>query len=284
MKRYLLGAYGVPYRSENPGELFSRLHRDGWQCTQLAFKKHLTGIGSFSDVTEELVVRTRAAAEENQLRIAVLGTYVELGLLEESGRQAAVSDFLSQISVCRALGAGCIASETTPLFRQPQGSTRQEARKALYRSLETILPEAQRQGVCVALETVWPHTMNTVEAAAQVLQDMESPNLRLIFDPVNLLSGDLLNRQEEVFCRAAETWGDRIAAVHLKGVLPGNGEPEITWLRDPHSVLDLQAIGKALQRLPQQELVLLREEAVPDQAEEDQKCIRDLLCSLDPEI
>ena len=71
--------------------------------------------------------------------IAVDGTYVELSYADEDKRRAEVAKVLSQIPVAKALGAGCMGSETTNMAKQP-GVTRKEAQEALLRSLGEILP------------------------------------------------------------------------------------------------------------------------------------------------
>ncbi len=73
---------------------------------------------------------------------------------DEVQRSANAADFKSQLAVCKALSAGCIGTETTGMHKQPAGTTRERAQYMLCKSLETILPEAERLGVTVAIEPV----------------------------------------------------------------------------------------------------------------------------------
>ncbi len=75
----------------------------------------------------------------------MLGTYVELAINDES-RLKNAADFKSQLAVCKALGAGCIGTETTSMEKQPAGTTREEAQELLCRSLADILPAAEALG------------------------------------------------------------------------------------------------------------------------------------------
>ena len=54
----------------------------------------------------------------------------------------------------------------------------------------------------------------------QVLDAIQSPNLRIIFDPVNLLYPGNLDDRGKVIGEAIEKLGDRIAVVHLKDCVP----------------------------------------------------------------
>lgn len=53
---------------------------------------------------------------------------------------------------------------------------------------------AEKLGVIVAIEPVCRHIVNNAKRARKVLDAIDSPNLQIIFDPVNLL--DESNYQE----------------------------------------------------------------------------------------
>lgn len=200
------------YPRQIPEKLFAAIARDGAETVQLALKKALP---------EEArdIPRVDAALRASGLSLAVLGCYVELGLAEKTGREAAVAAFLQGMEQAAALGAQCIGSETTKRKTQPAVSQR-EALYALEKSLGEILPRAQALGVTVAVEPVFYHTMATPELTRQVLDTMRSPNLKVVFDPVNLISPEELApaRQAAMWQRAAECFGTHIAAVHIKGL------------------------------------------------------------------
>lgn len=160
-----------------------------------------------------------------------------------------------------------MGSETTSMGKQPAGTTLKEAQAQLVKSLEEILPAAEAQGVTVALEPVWHHALCTAEYARELLDTMGSPALRLIFDPANLLGPDWLNRQDLLFGRAMELWGDKIVAVHFKGVRY-QGKQHIPC-RLEQSVVEYDTVFRHMKGLPQKELPVLREEAVPGDADSD---------------
>ena len=99
MAQFILGARMHDYGKGTPDEMFGKLAADGWQCTQLAYKKSITGIKSYADVTDAVVADTVAAIQKHQVSVAVLGTYVELAIDDDS-RLANAADFKSQLAVC----------------------------------------------------------------------------------------------------------------------------------------------------------------------------------------
>ena len=275
MPEYILGVRGHDYGKGNVKDIFSHIKQDGWECTQLAFKKLVAGVTTYADVTPEVVTEVLDVMRTLQLEVAVLGTYVELGSLDSERRQNDVADFISQIPICKALGASCIASETTYFDYLNPTLNRNEGINALLTSLEAIMPEAERQGVIVALEPVWFHTMNTVEVTRQIIDNVKSPNLKIVFDPGNLLSPEWLNRQDELYRRAIDNWGEFIAAVHYKGLHRIEQGYHPCSLEE--SVVDYRAVFSALRDIPQESIPLLREEAVLEFAKQDQDFIKQFL-------
>ena len=67
-----------------------------------------------------------------------------------------------------------------------------------------------------ALEPVYKHIMWNPKQTRKVLDAIDSPNLRIIFDPVNLLDISNYERREEIFVEAMENFGDEIAMINLK--------------------------------------------------------------------
>lgn len=256
-----------------PVEMLRKTAEHGFQCVQLAYKKGITGVSGYGDVTPALVEETAAAVKETGVSIAVHGTYVELSLVEEEKRKKQAADFISQIPYTRMLNARCQGSETTNMAKQPAGTRREDAQRALLRSLEEIMPHAEAAGITVAVEPVFYHAMNTPEAARMVLDSIASPNLKIIFDAANLISYEDKDQQERMWDRAMTLWGDKIVCVHIKGVnFDGKGGFYSTVLEE--SCLDYAMVGRYVKQLSQ-DLTVMREEEKPERAENDLKLLKE---------
>ena len=218
MPEFIIGARGHDFGRQTPEALFSAIGQADFRCTQLAFPKAIEGVKSYADVTPSLVEAARAASKASNVGIAVDGTYVELSYADEEKRKAEVTKVLSQIPVAKALGAGCMGSETTNMAKQP-GISRKEAQEALLRSLGEILPACEEQGVLFAVECVYYHAMNTPEAVKMVLDTMASPNLRVICDFANYVGPEnaSVDAQRRLWDKVGSWYGDKIVAVHFKG-------------------------------------------------------------------
>lgn len=267
MPKFIVGARLHDYGKGSPDELFGRVAADGFAAVQLAYKKCVPFVRSYADVTDALVAETVAAEKAHSIQVAVLGTYVELAINDES-RLKNVADFKSQLAVCKALGAGCIGTETTSMEKQPAGTTREKAQELLCRSLADILPAAEALGVTVAVEPVTYHSMNSAAATRHILDTMRSPNLKVIFDMSNLVDAGNVGAQDRIWNDVGELLGDQIVAVHFKGqAFAPDGGLLHTSLED--SLTDYAGAFAMLRQLPQDALPVLREEAVPARAGSD---------------
>lgn len=267
MPKFIVGARLHDYGKGTPDELFARVSADGFAAVQLAYKKCVPTVKGYADITEALVNDTIAAEKAHNIQVAVLGTYVELAI-NDARRLQNVADFKSQLAVCKALGAGCIGTETTKMCDQPAGTTREEAQELLCRSLAEILPVAEELGVTVGVEPVTYHSMNSAAATRHILDTMRSPNLKVIFDLSNLVDADNVNVQDRIWNDIGELVGDKIVAVHFKGqAFNPDGSLLHTSLED--SLTDYAGAFAMLRQLPQEVLPVLREEAVPARAASD---------------
>ena len=267
MPKFIVGARLHDYGKGTPDELFGRVSADGFAAVQLAYKKCVPTVKSYADVTDTLVAETVAAEKAHNIQVAVLGTYVELAINDES-RLKNVADFKSQLAVCKALGAGCIGTETTSMAKQPAGTTREEAQELLCRSLADILPAAEELGVTVAIEPVTYHSMNSAAAVRHILDTMRSPNLKVIFDMSNLVNVENVGDQARIWNDVGELLGEEIVAVHFKGqAFKPDGGLISTSLEESRT--DYAGAFAMLRQLPQAALPVLREEAVPARAASD---------------
>ena len=269
MKRtkYIPGVRLHDYGCGTPDAMFARVKADGYDCVQLAYPASIEGIHSFADVDDAIVRDTQAAITRRQVSVGVLGCYVELAIDDEKTRLANVETFRRMLPVCQAVSAGCIGTETTAMRLQPAGTTRERGRYLLCKSLEQILPEAERLGVTVGIEAVSWHSMNTPEATREVLDTMQSPALGVIFDAGNLLTLEDVDRQRQLWARTATLYGEKIKAVHFKtqGYQPDGTPVRTGW---EGNRIDWDSVFDMLHQLPQT-LPVLREEAVPADAAVD---------------
>ena len=256
-------------------ELFKRISEDGFHHIQLAIPKAIEGVNSLDDVDETLLESIKVAMQKYNISIPVFGCYVELGHLDAEERQKHVNRFLKGMDFAKYLGARCIGSETTHFSMDSTDEERRVAFDGLVDSVKQIVRKGEEIGLDVAIEPVALHTLNTPELTKELLEAVPSERLKIIFDPVNLLTAKNIEEQEMLWDRSFKCFGDKIWALHMKGTrLNEVGKLEQANLQDNQAdfkrVLDWIKVNKP-------DTTVLREEINPAEAKADRTLMLDLI-------
>ena len=99
-----------------------------------------------------------------------------------------------------------------------------EALEVFIEGLRPVVEYAEKMGVIIAIEPVYKHIVCNFERARKVLDAIDSPNLQLIFDPVNVLYAGNYEKKDEIIRTAFELCGNDICCMHLKDFVLENGE------------------------------------------------------------
>ena len=201
---------------------------EGFSCVHLALSKVMPGV-TFDEaaMTEGLAMHVKRVFAENGLDVAVLGCYLNLAHPDEAKLQEIQAKYYAHIRVAALAGACMVGTETgapNAAYRYEPACHGQEALNAFLRGLEPVVAEAEKRGVTLAIEPVWNHIVWNADRALEALNAMGSRNLRIIFDPVNLLSMENVDQRERVVGEAMDKLCDRIAMVHLKDFVRENGK------------------------------------------------------------
>lgn len=197
---------------------------EGFTCVHLAYSKVIKGY-TFDDcaLTEGLAKYTRRVFEGQGLDVAVLGCYLNLAHPDPGKLREIQSRYYGHLRVASLLGAGVVGTETgapNAQYKMDANTHSEEALETFIRGLAPVVERAEKYGVTMAIEPVWKHIVYSPDRAVKVLEAIQSPNLRIIFDPVNLLYPGNLDERDKVIGEAMEKLCDRIAVVHLKDCVP----------------------------------------------------------------
>ena len=159
---------------------------------QLAMGKSIAGYnfdhGHYSPGFARMI---RKKLDENDIHVAVLGCYINPVNPDEKERQKAVAKFIEHLKYAKE-----------------------------------IVSAAEKLGVIVGVEAVHDHTLYCPEIMRRFLEDIDSPNVEAILDPVNLISAEHVADQDEEINKAFRLYGDRISVVHVKDFVMKEGKPE----------------------------------------------------------
>lgn len=205
-----------------------KARREGFCCVHLAPQKVLPGIPYGPEqMTEGLAMHFRRVFSEEKLDVAVLGCYLNLAHPDPAKLLEIQERYYANVRMCAVMGAGMVGTETgcpNAAYKMDENTRGKEALDTFIRNLAPVVERAEAYGVTVAVEPVWGHIVYNPDRALEVIRAVRSPNLRIIYDPVNLLGPDNADSRETVFEEAQEKLGPYIAMVHLKDFIRKEGK------------------------------------------------------------
>jgi sugar phosphate isomerase/epimerase len=218
---------------------------------QLALGKAIgdfdTGLGKLSP---GLANHIGEQFDNRGIRIGVLGCYINPINPDPVQRRYEIDRFKEHLRYARDFGTTIVATETgdwKTYQAQDPLRYRDLGWSVLKETVEELIEEAERCGVYVGLEPVCEHTLSTPERMRQLLDEVRSNHIGVVFDPCNLLDHSNFVRQDEVVDEAFALFGDRIVLAHLKdAIYQPDGRPKEARLG-----LGTFHIGRFLQKLNQ---------------------------------
>lgn len=192
----------------------------GFKCGHLALGKVIDEFPTTDEaMTPGLAMYIRNVFAKNNVDIAVLGCYLNLANPNPKQLAKITHRYMAHIRFASWLGCGVVGTETgapNETYTHVPECHGEEALQTFITNLRPIVKYAEQMGVVVAIEPVWKHIVCNPKRARRVLDEINSPNLQIILDPVNLL--DLCNYQDQVAIvdEAIELLGADVAMVHLK--------------------------------------------------------------------
>ena len=116
------------------------------------------------------------------------------------------------------MNAGVVGLETGFVGDEciPENNQTEEAYNHLLSNMKVLRDAAEKLGVMIAVEAVSCFVINSPEKMHRLVQDLDSPNILVIFDPLNLITISNYEDQDNIIRKMFELLSDRIAVIHLK--------------------------------------------------------------------
>ncbi|SDI08020.1 sugar phosphate isomerase/epimerase family protein [Proteiniclasticum ruminis] len=206
--------------------LLPRVKESGFSCVHLALRKVLENLPCTpSSLTPGYASYLKKLFERNGLDIAVLGNYLNLAHPSDEVIRNSIESYYAHIRFASLLGCGIVGTETGAPnieYKFSEECRTDKAFSTFLKNFRPIVKCAEQYGVTIAIEPVVRHIVWSSKRCRQVLDEIGSHNLKVIFDPVNLLELDNVDRRDEVIHEAIELLAPDIAMIHLKDYIRVN--------------------------------------------------------------
>ncbi len=202
-------------------ERLSEIRGQGFKCVHIALSKVPGFTADPAALTPGYAMYLRNAFRKADLDVAVLGCYLNLANPNPESLKAIQDKYFAHLRFASILGCGMVGTETgapnEKYAYDKEACHSKEALETFITNLTPVVRCAEKMGVIMAIEPVYRHIVYDAKRARQVLDRIGSPNLQIIFDPVNLLWTDNYGQRGEVIDEAIDLLGPDIAMIHLKG-------------------------------------------------------------------
>lgn len=192
----------------------------GFKCGHLALAKVISEFPTTDEaLTPGLAMYLKNVFAKNHVDIAVLGCYLNLANPNPEKLQQITHRYMAHIRFASWLGCGVVGTETgapNESYTHVPECHGEEALQTFIKNLRPVVQYAEQMGVVMAIEPVWKHIVCNPTRARRVLDEINSPNLQIILDPVNLLDICNYKDQVDIVDEAIEVLGPDVAMVHLK--------------------------------------------------------------------
>lgn len=213
------GIRGHDIRAKGLSDIAVSAKKYNIEYLQLVLEKSVSdfSVGNFSE--------KYALSLKKQLgntKIAVLGSYINPSNPNDCKLKDDILKFKEKIKYASVLKPIAVGTETG-IFKKGLTDT-EEAYQRVLKTLKELVFEAKKYNVCIGIEGVHLFVINTPQKMKRLLEDLDSDNVRVIFDPVNYLNIDNYKNQNEIINEAFMLFADKICVIHAKDFLVENNE------------------------------------------------------------
>lgn len=209
-------------------ERLSIAHEQGFACGHLALSKVISEYPvDDGALTPGYALYLKKLFAKNELDIAVLGCYLNLANPNPESLNKIRKRYLTHIRFASLLDVGVVGTETGAVneeYKFEEKNHSEEALNIFINNVRPVVEYAEKMGVIFAIEPVYKHIVCNPKRARRVLDEINSPNLQIIFDPVNLLDINNYKNRDEIIEEAMELLGDDIAMIHIKDFVVEDGK------------------------------------------------------------
>jgi len=190
----------------------------GIEYLQLVLERSIDGFAT-GNYTEEYAASIKKELKGS--KIAVLGSYVNLSNPNSQELEVELCKFKEKIKYATILNPIVVGSETGVYINGKTNS--EEAYQYLLKNVKELVAFAEKNNASVGIEGVHCFVINSPKMMKRLVDDVNSDNLKLIFDPVNLLNAENYINQREIIDEAFSLFADKIAVIHIKDFVIENG-------------------------------------------------------------
>ncbi len=219
------GMRGHDFEADSVAALAKKCQSHNIHHIQLALKKTVAGFkeGMFN---EEYAKKIADELKEGELYVSVLGCYINPSDTNPETLKKSLDFFVENLDYAKYMNAQMVGLETGFVGEalDKEKNQTEEAYQYLLKNMRYLVAEAEKRNVNIGIEGVGCYVINSPKRMKRLVDDLNSKNVCVIFDPVNYLDIDNYAEQDKIFDEFFDLLGDKTKVLHLKDFSVGDGE------------------------------------------------------------
>jgi sugar phosphate isomerase/epimerase len=215
-------------------DVLGAIRADGFMGAQMNLSSF--GMASLPDHLDEAALASgRAEAERLGLILAALSGTYNMAHPDQARRHERRPGFLNVLRAAQAIGTPIVtlctgSRDVADMWKAHPENSSSAAWQDFRSELDWALAEAVAHDLMLAVEPEPGNVVSDASVARRLLDDVASPNLKIILDAANLIGVEGLARQAEIVSNAVDLLGPHVVLAHAKDidatgkvVAPGRG-------------------------------------------------------------
>lgn len=270
-----IGMRGHDFDTDTISALSKKCNEYGVGGVQLVLMRSIKGFKK-GEFTPEYAKSIGDELKENGVRIPILGCYINPSDANEETLKESMDYFIENLHYAKYLGAEMVGLETCN-YKSAEYNDTEEAYQYLLKNMKVLVAEAEKLGVIVGIEGVNFHIINKPDKMKRLVDDLNSPNVRVIFDPVNYINDNNYEQQDDIINRHFDLLGDLTRLLHLKDFVLKDGK--VTFENPCKGLLNKKLVFERLKEV-YPDCTIILEETKEDKLPSAKAEIEEMLKSL----
>ncbi len=234
-----IGIFANTFRSPNFEAVLDAVRVHG--MATIEFNLSLLGLAKLAgtdtlplddSISEQLIQRVRSACQERGITMVSLAAYFNMIHPDREQRNAGLRQLEPLMRLAKALDIKILAlctgtRDSGDMWRYHPANHNTEAYRDLLDSLNEALAMAEAYDRVLAFEPEVNLVIDSPKKARQLLDDVASPRLKVIFDPANIFPKGGLNHMHRLMTEAVDLLAQDIALAHAKDILEDGKAGEV---------------------------------------------------------
>jgi sugar phosphate isomerase/epimerase len=215
-----IGVFAKTFPGRDPEGVLRQSAEAGFEGVQ--YNMACSGLAPMPDqIPDDVVTSVAAAARVTGQRIlAVSGTYNMIHP-DPAVRRAGERRLAVIAAACRGMGSPLVTlctgtRDPDDQWRHHPDNATPEAWRDLLDAFEAAVAIAERHDVLLGVEPELANVVNSAAAARRLIDEIQSPRIRIVLDPANLCEVAEPAERRRVIAEAIDLLADRIVMAHAK--------------------------------------------------------------------